>query len=80
MRFGDSSFRDLNAYVVGYSTQGARNFFKDMLLRNVKYHPDQLDESKIKAQFADFDRIYPHQDSEEFKFMEEQPPRKTEIS
>ena len=51
-----------------------------MLLRNLKYHPDQLDGAKIKEQFEEFDRIYPHQNSDDFKFLEEQPPRKIEIS
>lgn len=71
VRFGDSSFRDLNAVVEGYSTLGARNFFREMLLRNVKYHSDQLDEEKIRTQFAEFDRLFPNKESDEFNFIVE---------
>ncbi len=44
VRYGSGSFRDLNAVAEGYSTKGARDFFRDMLLRNVKYHNNVLNE------------------------------------
>ena len=44
VRYGDGAFRDLNAVAQGYSTKGARDFFRDILLRNVKYHSDILNE------------------------------------
>jgi phosphatidylserine/phosphatidylglycerophosphate/cardiolipin synthase-like enzyme len=44
VRYGDGSFRDLNAVAEGYSTKGARDFFRDMLLRNAKHYRNILDD------------------------------------
>lgn len=82
VRYGDSSFRDMNAVAEGYSTKGALSFFKEMLLRNVKYHSDILNEQNIRDQFTEFERIYnkPQTSLDEFSFLVEQPPKKLEIS
>ena len=67
VRYGDGSFRDLNAVAEGYSTQGARTFFRDMLLKNVKYHKDILNEQKIRDEFTRFDEMFAKiPDSDEF--------------
>lgn len=58
VRYGDSTFRDLNAVAEGYSTKGARDFFRDMLLRNAKHYKTVLDEQKLRDQFAKFDKMY----------------------
>ena len=55
VRYGDASFRDLNAVAEGHSTKGARDFFRDMLLRNVRHYPDILYEQKIRDDFDRFD-------------------------
>jgi len=53
-----------------------------MLLRNAKHYRNILDEQKIRDQFAEFDSIYSVKghNTEEFKFLSEQPPKKLEIS
>ncbi len=38
VRYGDGSFRDLNAVAQGYSTKQARLFFENILLRNVRHY------------------------------------------
>jgi len=53
-----------------------------MLLRNVKYHSNILDEQRIRDEFEKFDLKYNHipHNPEEFNFIVEQPPKKLEIS
>lgn len=81
VRYGDGAFRDLNAMAEGYSTQGARNFFRDMLLRNVKYHKGILNEQRIRDEFQQFEATFSSvPESNEFAFLVEQPPKKLEIS
>lgn len=82
VRYGDGSFRDLNAVAEGYSTKGARDFFRDMLLRNAKHYRTILDDQQIRDEFAEFDKLYTNrnQNTSEFRFLSEQPPKKLEIS
>lgn len=72
----------MNAVAEGYCTKGARDFFRDMLLRNAKHYRNVLDEQKIRDQFNQFDAVYSGkgQNNDEFKFLMEQPPKKLEIS
>ena len=62
-RYGTSSFRDLNILVQGYSTKGARDFFRDMLLRNCVYYPDKLVREDILGRFEKLDKVFKSQDS-----------------
>ncbi len=73
VRYGDCSFRDLSAVAEGYSTKGAMTFFKEMLLKNVKYHTNILNEQKIRDDFNEFERIYnkPQTPQDEFSFLVE---------
>lgn len=84
-KYGSSSFRDLNSLAVGYSTKMARDFFRDMLLRNVGHFPDKLDKQRITDEFDHFDQVFEQIDSSQDEgltcsFVEEQPPRKLEVS
>ena len=47
VRYGCGSFRDFNAIVSGYGSEGIRKFFKDHLLKNVQYHKEVISEAKI---------------------------------
>ena len=55
VRYGDSNFRDLNMIMHHHNTHKARNFFKEMLLRNVVFYPSYLDEDKILTDFFKMD-------------------------
>ena len=58
VRYGTASFRDLNVLVEGHATKNSRDFFRDMLLRNVVHHQDKLDETKIRKQFSKLDNTF----------------------
>lgn len=62
VRYGSAAFRDLNVFVQGHTTKQSRDFFRDMLLRNVVHHPDKLDEHEILAQFSGLDNIFGRMD------------------
>jgi len=82
VRYGCGSFRDFNAIVSGYNSQDIRTFFKDMLLRNCKFHPEVLNEDNIKTDFDHFDKVFESRNDkdEDYKFVVEQPPQKLEIT
>ena len=84
-RYGSGSFRDLNALTEGHPTKSVRDFFRDMLLRNVDHYPEKLSKEKIESQFAHFDQVFSDLDGNidhniDCKLIQEQPPNKTEIS
>lgn len=58
VRYGSADFRDLNVLVQGHSTKESRDFFRDMLLRNIVHHPKVLDADKIRAKFSDLDQVF----------------------
>ena len=63
-RYGSAAFRDLNAYVQGHPTKATRDFFRDMLLRNVEHYPGKLSKTTIESQFAKFDQVFTTLDSD----------------
>ena len=51
VRYGDGSFRDLNIILKRHPAKKARDFFKEMLLRNAKFYPEKIDPQKIEDTF-----------------------------
>jgi phosphatidylserine/phosphatidylglycerophosphate/cardiolipin synthase-like enzyme len=80
VRYGCGSFRDMNCVVEGLDAKGARDFFRDMLLRNVRHHPGILSEVSIKSDFDGFDKVFADKESPHYRFNVEEPPKKLEIS
>lgn len=67
VRYGPAAFRDLNLYVKGHSTKQARDFFRDMLLRNVEHYKNKLDREQIINDFNLFDEKFASIDNLETK-------------
>lgn len=58
VRYGHASFRDLNVILTRQPSKKVRDFFRNMLVLNVKFYPDYLKESEINAVFDELDERY----------------------
>jgi len=61
VRYGDGSFRDLNIILKRHPTKKVRDFFREMLIRNVMFFPDKLNPDQINDLFDKIDDKYAKQ-------------------
>lgn len=64
MKYGSAAFRDLNVYLRKQECKKQRDFFRNMLLRNVMFYESKLSEDQINADFDELDRVF---DQEHFR-------------
>ena len=58
VRYGDGSFRDMSIILKRHPSKKVRDFFRDMILRNVQFYPTKIDPMKIDDIFDDIDYKY----------------------
>jgi hypothetical protein len=64
VRYGDGSFRDLNIILKRHPTKRVRDFFRDMLMRNIVFYPEKLIPEQINKVFDEIDVKYAWQEAE----------------
>jgi len=86
VRYGDSSFRDLNILVRDQEAKDVRSFFMEILSQNEEQLPEPMQGQALLKVFSDLDEKFAakHASTQEsnvdFKFLEERPPSKTEVT
>ena len=65
VRYGDGSFRDLNMILKRHPTKRVRDFFRDILLRNIYFYPEKINPDEINKVFNEFDTLYAWQEVEQ---------------
>lgn len=58
VRYGDGQFRDLNIILQRHPSKKVRDFFREMILRNVMFYPKKLDPKIINETFDAIDDKY----------------------
>ena len=58
VRYGDGSFRDINIILKRHPTKKARDFFRDILIRNKIFYDKKINVEEINKTFDEFDLKY----------------------